>query len=250
MKGLVLLAILVGATRAHAEPDAKAIYAEGEKLYAAGRYLDAAEKFHAAFAIDPDPAYLFNIAQAYRFGDDCVKSADFYHQFLAKVPDPPNAVKVRAWTDEQDACAKRVLATRPVEVKVIGPTKPHEDEPPGHGRLYVGVGAAVVGIAVTALGVYEFGKLGGISDRRTIAAGACTKMNVCSVGDYNLIVGPYDDLASAKQRNGAIAICLGGLAIACAIYLIATGVGGTAEHAPIGVTASASGAMIYGAFAF
>ena len=251
MKRLVLIAVLAAATRAYAEPDAKALYAEGEKLYSAGRYLDAAEKFRTAYEVDPDPAYLFNVAQAYRFGDDCTKAADFYHRFLAKVPAPPNEAKVRAWADEQDACAKLRAAAKPVDVPVlITPGKPMVDEPPGHRRLYAGIASAVVGVAFAGLGVYELGKLGGIEERRTVATGACTAMNVCTVAQYAAIVGPYDDLAQAKQRNGAIALGVGGLAVAAAIYLIATDLDGSAEHAPVGVAATASSAMVYGAWTF
>ncbi len=35
----------------------------------------AAERFELAYELDPDPAYLFNLAQAYRLGNVCAKSA-------------------------------------------------------------------------------------------------------------------------------------------------------------------------------
>src|ERR1700759_212421 len=107
MSRAVIFALLLAAT-AHADTGkAKEIYAEGEKLYAQGRYLEAAARFRAAYDAEPDPVYLFNVAQAYRFGEDCVQSATYYKQFLEKVPEAPNADKVRGWIDEQDACAKQ-----------------------------------------------------------------------------------------------------------------------------------------------
>ena len=249
MKRLVLLAILAGGARAHAGPDAKAVYAEGEKLYAAGRYLDAAEKFRAAYELDPDPAYLFNVAQAYRFGEDCAKSADYYHRFLAKVPSPPSVEKVRGWADEQDACAKRQAAAKPVAVPVVTPDAPVAPVPRGHARLYAGIATAVVGVAAAGVGAYEFTRLGGIADRRGVAAAACTTTSQCTVTEYGAIVRPYDDLAHAKQRNGALGLGLGGLAIASAIYLIATSFEDT-EHLPVGATATTTSAMVYGTWTF
>jgi tetratricopeptide (TPR) repeat protein len=249
MKRLVLLAVLAVASRAHAERDAKAVYADGEKLYAAGRYLDAAEKFRTAYGIDPDPAYLFNVAQAYRFGEDCAKSAEFYHQFLAKVPSPPNAAKIVAWADEQEACARQLAAAKPVTVPVAGRAKPAVVERPGHARLYAGITTAVVGVALSGLGAYELGRLGGIADRRGAAAAVCTSTNPCTAAEYGAIVKPYDDLASAKQRNGGIGLGVGGLAIATAIYLIATSFDDS-EHPPVGVTATTTTAMVYGTWTF
>jgi tetratricopeptide (TPR) repeat protein len=249
MKRLVLLAVLAVATRAHAEPDAKAVYAEGEKLYAAGRYLDAAEKFRAAYELDPDPAYLFNVAQAYRFGEDCTDSADYYHRFLAKVTSPPNAAKIAAWADEQDACAKKLAATKPVAVPVIVPDKHPATERPSHSRRYVGIATAIVGLAVAGLGAYEFTRLGAIADRRTVAAGACTVMHQCTVAEYDAIVKPYDDLAGTKQRNGALGLGVGGLAVATAIYLVASSFD-DGEHPPVGVTATTTTAMVYGSWTF
>ena len=261
MNRLVVIALLVAASRAQADPDAKAkaaaSYADGEKLYAAARYLDAAEKFRTAFELDPDPVYLFNVAQAYRFGEDCVKSADFYKRFLDKVPDPPNVAKIRAWYQEQDTCAKAVLAAKPpLPVEPLTRTREGdhiEPAPIAHEsnvRLYAGIGSATAGAVAIVIGVLQVTKLGGIESDRKAAASSCTTTNVCTAAEYTALVQPFDDDAHAHQRNGIIAFSVGGLALGAAVYLIATA-GGSSEHAaPVSVALGNGGAMAYGSWRF
>src|SRR5688500_16608759 len=69
--------------------DARTAYQAATTAYANGRYGDAAERFKEAYSLDPDPGYLFNIAQAYRLGQLCANAVDYYDRFLAAVPDPP-----------------------------------------------------------------------------------------------------------------------------------------------------------------
>src|ERR1700679_3405566 len=61
---------------------AAARYAQGQQHFSAGEDLDAADDFEAAYALDHDPVYLYNIAQAYRLGIACARAADFYRKFL------------------------------------------------------------------------------------------------------------------------------------------------------------------------
>ncbi len=251
MKRLAVLAILLLATRAQAAP---ADYAEGEKLYKSGRYLDAAEKFRAAYEAEPDPNFLLDAAQAYRFGEDCEKAADYYRRYLDKVPDAPD---VKTYIAEQDACAKRQAAAKPVPVEK--PVVP--DEHPAHRRhtwLYVGIGSAVVGLAAIALGYYEDSKLDGIVTRRSAAVAHCTSTAVCSLFEYNTTVKPYDELAAAKQRNGIIGYSVGGLGLAFAVYLIVSDATAD-EHAPVDrprrrgsieIVPTRTGAMAFGTWAF
>src|SRR5262245_1338853 len=165
---LVIAAIAcTAAPSARAQPatDAKtranAAFAAGETAYKAGQFLDAAAQFKAAYDLDPDPGYLFNIAQAYRFAGDCVSAADYYRQFLTEIPDPPNADKIRGWADETAECAKaKTAAGASVESETGSPTGPVLVDTPtpaparrgGHRTLAV---VALAGGAV-ALGVAGF----------------------------------------------------------------------------------------------
>jgi hypothetical protein len=55
---------------------------EGEKLYNLGQFEKAAEAFKEAYGKDQKPAYLFNVAQAYRYGNKCREAAFFYKRYL------------------------------------------------------------------------------------------------------------------------------------------------------------------------
>ena len=216
MKRLVVLALLAIAPRAYA--DAKQVYAEGEKLYAAGRYLAAAEKFRAAYDLDPDPVYLFNLAQAYRFGEDCARSAAFYGKFLEKVPDAPNAAKVKGWKDEQDACAQRAAAKLDKPVIVVDPLEapvPPPVEKRGNARLYAGIATAVVGVAAVGFGAYEFSLVSSVSTDRdsAVAALGCTSAMPCTAAQYSAITTKYDGQARDKQVYGSLGLGLGAIAI-------------------------------------
>jgi hypothetical protein len=123
-------------------------YALGQKAYAAKDYLGAAKHFITAYAKEPDPAYLFNIAQSYRLGNDCKNAADYYQRYLDSAQDPPNAGDVRSKLEEQRACAKQ----RDAQAAVPPTTKPAAVGPERARsplRTYAIVSAAV---GVAALG--------------------------------------------------------------------------------------------------
>lgn len=65
---------------------------KGKKLYAAGRYALAYDEFTKAYELDPDRAYLFNMAQALRLvggrRDEAIK---LYERFLGTSPDKGDA---------------------------------------------------------------------------------------------------------------------------------------------------------------
>jgi len=90
----------------HDKEGAQKAYRDGQLLYNAGDYRGAADRFKVAYASDPDPVYLYNLAQADRFAKLCSESADAYRRFLAAAPTAPNRDKVQRYVDEMDACAK------------------------------------------------------------------------------------------------------------------------------------------------
>ena len=117
------LAVLCVATTVWAGPkpkeDAAATFQQGAEAYGAGRYLEAAAKFEAAYALDPDPAYLFNIAQAYRLAQSCKRAVKYYDRFTAAVPNPPDPEALGRYRREAEVCAAnpapQTPATRVVE---------------------------------------------------------------------------------------------------------------------------------------
>lgn len=74
---------------------AKRLYAEGQQLFVAKQYAEAAEKFEAAYAFDPNPVLLFNLARATEESGDYKKAIQWYEAYLARYKDDKDADAVR-----------------------------------------------------------------------------------------------------------------------------------------------------------
>jgi hypothetical protein len=92
-------------------------YKEGDDQYNLGNFTGAVEAFKKAFETENDtgkkPAYLYNIAQAYRLAKDCKNSLFFYKRFLAlrgndtvKPLKPTVKAEVEGRITELEACVK------------------------------------------------------------------------------------------------------------------------------------------------
>jgi hypothetical protein len=156
----VVLAVLLVATAARADDDLKAradaVYKEGEARYAAKEYLAAAAAFAQSYDLDPDPAVLFNIAQAYRLGRACAQAARYYHEFTAKVPDPPEPDKLERYIAEMDTCAKaESAATKPTivhDTKIVHDTRVVRVAEPVHHSLVLPIALAGAGLTSLVIG--------------------------------------------------------------------------------------------------
>jgi tetratricopeptide (TPR) repeat protein len=262
---LVLLGLAVTTTAA--QPDRRdkaagdAAFAEGQQRYARGEYLEAAIQFELAYARDPDPAYLFNIAQAYRFGKACKKAGAYYRKFLDAVSKAPNLAKVRQYIEESDACAAEqelaTAGTTPTPMPDPEPDRsppwspPEKPTPPTHGRelRWAGIGAIAAGAFGIGAGIYFVHRVGVYEDRYDAA---CTPTEPCDLGAET---GPGGRLALADAggkraaRWATVAFALGGLAIAGggALYII----GDHDEQQPsLVVIPTADGALAVGGVRF
>jgi hypothetical protein len=127
VKRLVVAAMLVPAL-ALAQPTRTADewYKEGETQYNLGDFDKAAEAFKAGFAAESDdskkPAYLYNVAQAYRQGNKCKDAAFFYKRYLVlkdqdsvKPLKPEKRAEIEARIAELEECAKTqtTIASKP-----------------------------------------------------------------------------------------------------------------------------------------
>ena len=122
MIAFVCGSLLVSAI-AGAEPKtAEEWFKEGETQYDLGNFDKAADAFKQAFSVETNeskrPAYLYNVAQAYRQGGKCKDAAFFYKRFLAlKEGDTvkPLSAKTKEQTeklvDEMEQCAKQQEAS-------------------------------------------------------------------------------------------------------------------------------------------
>jgi tetratricopeptide (TPR) repeat protein len=76
--------------------DAKRIYEEATAAFGLGRYAEAAEKYEAAFGVRPDPALLYNAAQAYRLAGNRQRALELYRNYVRLYPDGTNAEDARS----------------------------------------------------------------------------------------------------------------------------------------------------------
>ncbi|MBA3540391.1 MAG: hypothetical protein H0T79_12325 [Deltaproteobacteria bacterium] len=106
-------------------------YKEGEKQYTLQNFDKAAEAFKKGYDLETiegkKAAYLYNVAQSYRMGQDCKKAQFFYKRYLAQRElntAKPLSDKARKDVQDQianlDECAKAQVVTQPV-------VKPEED---------------------------------------------------------------------------------------------------------------------------
>ena len=127
-------------------------YKEGETQYNIGNFDGAVDAFKKGFELETNetkrPAYLFNVAQAYRQAKNCKDAVFFYRRYLALKDNDkvkPLSEKKRQEVDkiieELDDCVKQqqVPVTRPPEkapdpvpvkpvvVATVPPPEPHDD---------------------------------------------------------------------------------------------------------------------------
>jgi tetratricopeptide (TPR) repeat protein len=126
-------------------------YERGKQRYDGGEFLAAIELFEQAYQLDPLPAYIFNIAQAYRLAGDCGRALAHYAWFLETSP----AEQVAASVDElvrelREECDPAEVAARSSELAeaaaaateppaatepVAGPAIERTAAPPGDDRV-------------------------------------------------------------------------------------------------------------------
>lgn len=87
MRKIFFAVLLVPALAWAAPSTAAEWFKQGEKDYTLGNFDKAVEAFKKAFELETDEskraAYVFNIAQAYRQSNDCVKAQFFYKRFIS-----------------------------------------------------------------------------------------------------------------------------------------------------------------------
>jgi tetratricopeptide (TPR) repeat protein len=109
MRSWVVLALLVGGAPAWAGPleDAKLHYERGLSAYALGNYPEAAAEYEKAFSFRPDPALLYNAAQAHRIAGNKPRALLLYQNYLRLFDNVSN----RAEVERHIAQLKRAIET-------------------------------------------------------------------------------------------------------------------------------------------
>lgn len=72
-------------------------------LFNGDQFRAAVDEFKKAYAADPEPLYLYNIAQSFRFAGDAPRALDYYEQYLKAAPKTPLQAAVAARVAELKA---------------------------------------------------------------------------------------------------------------------------------------------------
>jgi tetratricopeptide (TPR) repeat protein len=132
---LMVLLAAPGASAAPASKDARRIYDEATAAFGLGRYGEAAEKYEAAFGIRPDPALLYNAAQAYRLAGNKQRALELYRNYVRLYPDGTNADDARTHVAGlkkaiEDERGTTETARRPVAPAPVAKAPPAVTVPP------------------------------------------------------------------------------------------------------------------------
>ncbi|MGE5184263.1 MAG: tetratricopeptide repeat protein [Acidobacteriota bacterium] len=229
---LALLVLALAASPALAQkPDVAALETSAKKHYELAEYDAAIADFKEAFRLSDAPGYLFNIAQAYRLAGNCREAATFYKTFLRRVPDAPNAAKVRTEIAEMETCAAKQPEPAPPPPTTTTTTAPAPTPPPATAAApaapqpdadsddeerpqpredrrwmqWTGIGAAGAGAIGLGLGV-KFaldGRARGDDLKKTCAVSCTSAQALAIVHD-----------GDAANRNAVIATVAGGVMLA------------------------------------
>jgi hypothetical protein len=92
---LALGIALLLSTVARGEPadEAHRLFEHGTAQYALHHFAAAADDFEKAFELKPDPAILYNAAQAHRFAGNKARALELYESYVRLYGDRPNAAE-------------------------------------------------------------------------------------------------------------------------------------------------------------
>jgi tetratricopeptide (TPR) repeat protein len=188
-----------------------------EAHFLAEEYGAASEAFDEAYALEPDPRFLYARAQAERLDGDCAAAVELYQRFLDT--DPPEPAATEAVVN-RDRCKQSLEAERPPAPP--DPTPPSdEDAAPskplqrdalglalvGTGGVAVAVGAGVWGIAVAndreapeARTENDF-----VETKRRARTRHRAGIAVTSIGAALLVAGAIRLIVAAKRRPSNVA---------------------------------------------
>ncbi|MCC6997268.1 MAG: hypothetical protein IT370_21820 [Deltaproteobacteria bacterium] len=111
---------------------AQQAYDEGTKYYSLRDFPRAIENYKKAYELSPNPAFLYNIGQAYRLSRGYDDALFFYKSFLRNAPDADNRAEVERRIAEMQLAVDQQNATAKPPNEVVAPdgSKPPAPEPP------------------------------------------------------------------------------------------------------------------------
>src|SRR5205814_110967 len=80
--------------KSKAKQEALEHFEKGKVAFRLRDHNTAINEWRAAYQLDPDPVFLYNIAQGYRELHDFANAVAFYKNYLREAPDAPNRATV------------------------------------------------------------------------------------------------------------------------------------------------------------
>ena len=124
---LATIAALLASPLASAQPSAPpaasadALVQQAMKDYQGGRLAEALDGFRRAYALSPDPSYLFSMAKIEIKLDDCASAVQHLQQYLAT---RPGAKATQAAQADIDGCRQKLGAAAPAAGSPGAPVAP------------------------------------------------------------------------------------------------------------------------------
>ncbi|MBX2798036.1 MAG: tetratricopeptide repeat protein [Myxococcales bacterium] len=131
-----LVCLLIGPSvvaQAQDTPDTRAreLFLQGDRLYAAGRYEEAAARFHEAHALSGRPEFLFNLANVYERMSEYGQAAEYLRRYLwtgiAKDEELTRQRLEQLERRQAEAIRAQALATQPAPIPA--PARPEPSMP-------------------------------------------------------------------------------------------------------------------------
>lgn len=120
-------------------------------LYKVGNYLEAASELNVAYELQPQPVYLFNIAQAYRRALRARAAQVMYKRFLEMAPAHPLAPEARGYMLDMEALGRAEDAKALVQLQLL--RERQRNQPFYKQGWFYGTVAAVLGASAIAVGL-------------------------------------------------------------------------------------------------
>jgi tetratricopeptide (TPR) repeat protein len=110
--------------------DARRHYDRATAAFGLGKYEEAATEYEAAFDLKPDPALLYNAAQAYRLAGRAPRAIELYRNYLRLYGDAENAEDARQHMLRLESAsaggrpAGSIAVSPPAAAVAVAPTPP------------------------------------------------------------------------------------------------------------------------------
>ena len=203
------------------------LFDEGTKHYDLGQYDAAIVAFKQAYALMPDPSFLYNIGQSYRQKNSCRDATAAYQSYLRDAPDEDRQ-KVEQFIRDLADCVKhedeRERLLVPVPKLVVSP-RMHRIRLAGIATT--GAGALLIGGAV----FFTARSIGAANDLERACANECNASEVASI----------DRRGHSASRNATVLYSFGAGAVAAGVAMIFYTV---LRDERVTVTPSAGGAVV------